>query len=519
MIRYVIEPDTAIQTTIFKGEVALDNVSITGGTITGITDLAVADGGTGASTASAARTNLDAQEDLSGAVITSATVASNDKVLIQDVSASDALRTVTVSSVAALATPTAIQVDGTPVSTSTPTLDFDGADFLLTESPTDDFDITIKDSGIDHNALTNYVANQHINWTAATDNFKTTGTITKGTSGTVTLGATVVTPDIHSNIDGRVFLTNQSHNDTSAGASTTFHFARSRGSIATPTIVQSGDSIGKFFAIGYDGSVYQNAAGIDFQSAGTPGAGDMPGKILLQTTPDGSNTLATAVTVNSDQNVDFANGVDVTGNITVTGTVDGRDIAADGTTIDNLLLPQYVTLATTGTLTNERALTGGIGISLTDAGAGSTVTIDTNLNYVTAHLSANQTLTHNTVTQIQLNSIDLDSNSDFDATTNYRWTPDVAGLYYVVGQVRYAASATPNAGQVRINKNGANIFIFNGTQSTATGVAVSGALLVEMNGSTDYLELFGFQNTGSDLDAIGASTLNTFLAGWLVTKA
>jgi hypothetical protein len=37
---------------------ASDNVSITGGSVTGITDLAVADGGTGASSASAARTNL-----------------------------------------------------------------------------------------------------------------------------------------------------------------------------------------------------------------------------------------------------------------------------------------------------------------------------------------------------------------------------------------------------------------------------------------------------------------------------
>jgi hypothetical protein len=34
------------------------NVAITGGSITGITDLAIADGGTAASTASGARTNL-----------------------------------------------------------------------------------------------------------------------------------------------------------------------------------------------------------------------------------------------------------------------------------------------------------------------------------------------------------------------------------------------------------------------------------------------------------------------------
>lgn len=41
---------------------AMGSVKITGGTITGITDLEVADGGTGASSASAARANLDAQQ-------------------------------------------------------------------------------------------------------------------------------------------------------------------------------------------------------------------------------------------------------------------------------------------------------------------------------------------------------------------------------------------------------------------------------------------------------------------------
>ena len=37
-----------------------------------------------------------------------------------------------------------------------------------------------------------------------------------------------------------------------------------------------------------------------------------------------------------DGNVDFAAGIDVTGNITVTGTVDGRDVATDGTKLDGI---------------------------------------------------------------------------------------------------------------------------------------------------------------------------------------
>jgi hypothetical protein len=51
-------------------------------------------------------------------------------------------------------------------------------------------------------------------------------------------------------------------------------------------------------------------------------------------TGDGSsfNTVISAF----DSNVDFGSGIDVTGNITVTGTVDGRDIDADGTKLDGI---------------------------------------------------------------------------------------------------------------------------------------------------------------------------------------
>jgi len=55
---------------------AANNVSITGGSITGITDLAVADGGTGASTAPNARTNLGAAASGANSDITSLTALS-----------------------------------------------------------------------------------------------------------------------------------------------------------------------------------------------------------------------------------------------------------------------------------------------------------------------------------------------------------------------------------------------------------------------------------------------------------
>ena len=46
---------------------AMSNAKITGGSVTGITDLAVADGGTGASTVSGAQTNL--QVDPAGTAV------------------------------------------------------------------------------------------------------------------------------------------------------------------------------------------------------------------------------------------------------------------------------------------------------------------------------------------------------------------------------------------------------------------------------------------------------------------
>lgn len=58
---------------VVAGTVALSSINIDGGSITGITDLAVADGGTGASTAASARSNLSAAASGANTDITSLT--------------------------------------------------------------------------------------------------------------------------------------------------------------------------------------------------------------------------------------------------------------------------------------------------------------------------------------------------------------------------------------------------------------------------------------------------------------
>lgn len=69
---------------------------------------------------------------------------------------------------------------------------------------------------------------------------------------------------------------------------------------AGTAIVASGDRIGQVTFRGYDGSAYQNAAQIRVEVDGTPGAGDMPGRLLIYTTPDGSTTLTERVRITND---------------------------------------------------------------------------------------------------------------------------------------------------------------------------------------------------------------------------
>jgi hypothetical protein len=68
-------------------------------------------------------------------------------------------------------------------------------------------------------------------------------------------------------------------------------FTRSRSAtIGTNTIVQNGDEFGRIYFTGANGTGFDYGASIQAVVDGTPGVGDMPGRIVLATTADGAST-------------------------------------------------------------------------------------------------------------------------------------------------------------------------------------------------------------------------------------
>jgi hypothetical protein len=103
----------------------------------------------------------------------------------------------------------------------------------------------------------------------------------------------------------------------------------------------------------------------------------------------------------------------------------------------------------------------------------------------------NQSVTTNTWTKAQLNAEEFDTANCFDSTTNYRYTPNVAGYYQVNAAIYFTGTSTLR-GICAIYKNGAIWKMGNYMVPYNSGSGLMNvATLMYMNGSTDYIELYG----------------------------
>ena len=132
---------------------------------------------------------------------------------------------------------------------------------------------------------------------------------------------------------------------------------------------------------------------------------------------------------------------------------------------------------------------------------GSGVTLLSNVPAFEAYLSSAQSISDASYAKVQCNTEVLDTDNCYDNSTNYRFTPTVAGKYcvYVSLTGKSGGDTQLTAMQPAIYKNG-SVYNDNVTQFYVNYIkqhTMFMSRIIDMNGSSDYVEFYGYVNVSS----------------------
>ena len=175
---------------------------------------------------------------------------------------------------------------------------------------------------------------------------------------------------------------------------------------------------------------------------------------------------------------------------------------------------------TSGTITLQAPAVSG-STTITLPAATGTMMVSGNMPAFSAYRgSSNQSVSSNTWTKAQLNTEDFDTANAFDSSTNYRFTPTVAGYYQINGSISPDSTSAFGTGvQAAIYKNGTVYRVGSSYNISATLASTPiVTTVVYLNGSTDYVELYGYFVGGSGMQ-FATTNNSTSLSGCLVRAA
>jgi hypothetical protein len=113
-----------------------------------------------------------------------------------------------------------------------------------------------------------------------------------------------------------------------------------------------------------------------------------------------------------------------------------------------------------------------------------------------AYAGSATSLVNNTLTKVNFDTEEFDTNSNFASS---RFTPTVAGYYQISAVVAMSLATFSN--EIAVYKNG-SVYKYGPFPNKVTSqTAFAGiSCLVYCNGSTDYIEIYGFQESGGSLN-------------------
>jgi hypothetical protein len=154
--------------------------------------------------------------------------------------------------------------------------------------------------------------------------------------------------------------------------------------------------------------------------------------------------------------------------------------------------------------------TGTDGQVLTSTGAGSPPVFETpasatNTPAFIAKSSAATSIANSTDVKILYGTEVFDSDGCYASS---RFTPTTAGKYFIRGSFRISSDADFTGLKIMIKKNGNAERVHQ--QSNWHYETVEIAAIVILNGSSDYVEIFGVQNSGGSVDTVNDDTYEHF---------
>jgi len=132
-----------------------------------------------------------------------------------------------------------------------------------------------------------------------------------------------------------------------------------------------------------------------------------------------------------------------------------------------------------------------------------------------AYLSSSQDVNDSTNTKIQFDTELFDTDNTYDNSTNYRFTPGVAGKYVITIQMLNTTGTDYDNFRVNLKKNGSEIVQGRGANFNGDGICYT--TIVTAN-TTDYFEAFFYHTKGSSTGVAGGSSPQlSFFSGYKLT--
>ena len=160
-----------------------------------------------------------------------------------------------------------------------------------------------------------------------------------------------------------------------------------------------------------------------------------------------------------------------------------------GTSGDTIAIPSGVTIANSGTATGFGAMTP-----------------------MFAATGASNAISSATYVKAQNGTELFDTDNDYDNSSNYRFTPSVAGKYFLTARIAADPDSNMQFMFAAIYKNGSKIAQslkgFNNTDPIGNNYfSIELSMIAEANGSSDYFEAYAYLHQDGDFRSNSGANL------------